>query len=183
MYIFFLSSSCLSLTTGVNSSKAQELNAGDIYELQQRVMEQMQRSSESNFWGFGGRIEELQRQQRVVPAIAYHNPLTDQMYVGDRIFSVNDRATALSTVGQRNTSAPQGVGWQPLSEGSYIEWVREMRGDRPSASTSGNYSGIFNNCVIDKSRGIPNNALPQVRAACDEIARNPSFLDRLRWSR
>ncbi len=183
MHLFLISPLCLPLTAGVNSSSAQQLNAGDIYELQLLIMEQMRRSGETNFGDGRRQIEEQQRPQRISPAIAYHNALTDQMYVGDRIFSVRDRATFLATVGQRNTSAPQGVGWQPLSEASYIEWVREIRGERPSASARGNYSDIFNNCVIDRARGIPDNALPQVRAACEEIARNPSFLDRWRWAR
>jgi hypothetical protein len=181
--IFLLSFLCLSLTAGVGSSNAQQVNASDVYELQRQVMEQMRREGESYLQDSRRQMEEQQRQQRRPPAIAYHNPLTDHMYVGDKIFSVRDRATALATIGQRNTSVPEGVGWQPWSESSYIDWVREMRGERPTASTSGNYSSIFNNCVVDKSRGIPNSAVPQVRAACDEIARNPSIFDRLRWSR
>ena len=47
-------------------------------------------------------------------SIAYYNPLTEEIFVGDRIFHKNDHEAALETLGQRNTVAPSDVGWQPL---------------------------------------------------------------------
>lgn len=40
---------------------------------------------------------------------------------------------------------------------------------------------IYNNCVVEKSKGVEKSAMPNVRSVCREISKNPSTLQRWRW--
>ena len=111
-------------------------------------------------------------------SIAYYNPLTEEIFVGDRIFDKNDLEAALETLGQRNTVAPSDVGWRPLSYDQYVSYIRKIRGmDNPIETV------IYNNCVISKSRGVSDKILREVRSSCRAVARNPSSRDLLRWGK
>lgn len=111
-------------------------------------------------------------------SIAYYNPLTEEIFVGDRIFDKNDLEAALETLGQRNTVAPSDVGWRPLSYNQYVSYIRKIRGmDNPIETV------IYNNCVISKSRGVSDKILREVRSSCRAVARNPSSRDLLRWGK
>lgn len=109
-------------------------------------------------------------------ASAYYNQLTDEFFVGDRTFHRDDHDAALATLGQENTRAPQGFGWQIVAPAEYAGYMRIVQGlDTPMDQT------IYNNCVVARSRGVSESVLREVRASCRETARDPSMLDRLRW--
>jgi hypothetical protein len=110
------------------------------------------------------------------PAVAYHNSLTDELFVGDRTFKINNHVAALESLGQKNTVAPEGVGWTILTNEEYVRYMRRVKGmDTPSDPI------IYNNCVVSKSSNVSDRVLREVRNSCRAVARNPSLIDRLRW--
>jgi hypothetical protein len=66
-------------------------------------------------------------------APAYYNPTTNQMFAGDQTFDIRDVNTALQ-VNQRGLTpgaAPQGAGWEPISQqdfSGYLAGLAERRG-------------------------------------------------------
>lgn len=106
----------------------------------------------------------------------YYNSLTDEFFMGNRVFHSDDHEAAIATQGQRNTRSPSGVGWRRISETDYVNYMRMVRGlDTPMDQT------IYNNCVVARSRGASESVMREVRASCRETARNPSRLERWRW--
>lgn len=116
------------------------------------------------------------------PAVAYFNRATRELYVGDRVFSENDVDTALSTFGLRNSKSPSGVGWERLTDQEYTGFIARIRGLEPAANND-QQATIYRNCVIEKSKGLPENAIREVRAECRAISLNPTWLQRRKWSR
>lgn len=109
-------------------------------------------------------------------SVAYYNSLTDEFFVGDRAFHRDNYEAAIVSRGLRNTRAPSGIGWRPISETEYIGYMRLVLDvDTPIDQN------IYNNCVVARSRGASESVLREVRASCRETARNPSRLDRWRW--
>ena len=106
----------------------------------------------------------------------YYNPVTDEFFVGDRIFNRNNHDTALETFGQSNTRKPEGFGWRIISHAEYINYILLIQGEIQPVN-----SKIFNNCVIAKMKGRDKSILREVRSVCREIGRNPSMLERWRW--
>jgi hypothetical protein len=106
----------------------------------------------------------------------YYNSLTDEFFMGDKVFRSDDHEAAIATQGQRNARSPSGVGWMRISETDYVNYMRMVQGlDTPMDQT------IYNNCVVARSRGASESVLREVRASCRETARNPSMLERWRW--
>lgn len=110
------------------------------------------------------------------PAFAYFNPVTDEFFRGDQIFHRDEHSIAIETMNQSNSSRPSGVGWRAITEGEYGSYLSIVLGTTQPINQT-----IYNNCVIARSRDIPQNVLREVRASCREIAENPSMFNRLRW--
>jgi hypothetical protein len=110
------------------------------------------------------------------PAFAYFNPVTDEFFRGDQVFHRDEHSIAIETMNERNTRQPSGVGWRAITEGEYVNYLSIVLGTTQPIDRT-----IYNNCVIARSRDIPQSVFREVRASCRETAVNPSMLDRLRW--
>ena len=50
-----------------------------------------------------------------------------------------------------------------------------------SKNSQDNYQTILSNCIIEKSKGLPDNAIYAVRSICSDIANNPSLLEKFKY--
>ena len=161
----------------VNYLKAQptECDSTDVVCLQQKARNDMRALGERSLRD----IEQMQNNSK--PAIAYYNNVTKEMYVGDRLFKMDDRATAKQTWGLYNTKYPAGPGWNSMSENSYARWMDQNVNDNIE-STSRQSENVYNNCVIERSKNRPANVMLEIRNYCRDISSNPSILDRWKYS-
>lgn len=122
------------------------------------------------------RIQEQRVSERKTVHRVYFNHITDEFFIGDRVFHRDDHEAALATFDQVNTRIPEGVGWQAIDLTQYTRYMRIVQGlDTPMDQA------IYNNCVVARSRGVSEKVLSEVRASCRETAKNPSMIDRWRW--
>ena len=75
-----------------------------------------------------GNPPQLTADHAPIIAVAYYNSLTDEFFVGDRIFHRDDHEAALATQGIRNTGSPVGTGWRPIAETQYVGYMRLVMG-------------------------------------------------------
>lgn len=125
-----------------------------------------------------GNIKSQTAVPQAPPAIAYINNATGQLYVGDTIFMIEDHELAKSTWGKYNTKRPVGPGWEVYIDAFYFDYMAMVNG---RAIKNVEQDSVYINCVIDKSEGIAESAMREVRASCREIAKNPSAYDQWRW--
>jgi hypothetical protein len=117
--------------------------------------------------------------QEVWVAPAYFNQVTNEMFVGDRIFDAADHVAAKQTWGIPNTKQPQGPGWVGLPESSYRSYMAKVNGnDVPDQAGT---EVIYRNCVIEKSQNQPESVVREIRAACRDISNDPSIIERWKW--